>query len=292
MGKRYLANEVYEHKYVKIPKELFINKKYAHLNSDAKILYALLLDRMELSRRNGWVNEKGEIYLVLTRQEVMEMMGISDKTATKAFRQLKEAGLIEEERQGRGLPNLIYICRIEHEPLETHEGTKTRKNYDSRPVNFTSQETENLRANKTYISKTDINETDNNNSSDDEEAVVVEKNTVKALSSSVSAEDDSNKKATSSIEDIAKRVEEVLGQRIAKNILESLSQESIEQALKAYEVISKHYEIRNPAGFFVYLAREGVEPPRTAGGRRPAFSRFEQHNWAPEQLENLWEPIG
>jgi len=112
------------------------------------------------------------------------------------------------------------------------------------------------------------------------------------LSSSVSAEEDSNKKATSSIEDIAKRVEEVLGQRIAKNILESLSQESIEQALKAYEVISKHYEIRNPAGFFVYLAREGVEPPRPAGGRRPSFDFEQKHDWDPELLESLWEPIG
>jgi len=292
MGKRYLANEVYEHKYVKIPKELFINKKYAHLNSDAKILYELLLDRMELSRRNGWVNEKGEIYLVLTRQEVMEMMGISDKTATKAFRQLKEAGLIEEERQGRGLPNLIYICRIEHEPLETPEGTKTRKNYDSRPVNFTSQETENLRANKTYISKTDINETDNNNSSDDEEAVVVEKNTVKALSSSVSAEDDSNKKATSSKEEIAKKIKELTGSKIARKVLEELSAENLEKAIRIYEEKSKKQHIYSPVGYIVSLAREGAELPRPAGSQRIAFCDFEQHDWDPAQLEALWEPIG
>lgn len=263
MSKRYLINEIYDHKYVKIPKELFINPKYTHLTSDAKILYALLLDRMELSKKNNWINERGEIYLIMTREEIQNFLNISDKTATKIMNQLKEVGLIEEERQGRGLPNLIYICHIEHEDISSD---KSCKSYDSRLENFTSQESENLRGNKTNINNTDINKTDNNNN-----RVVVEKN--------------GNKK-------LIERVESIIGQKIEGNILESIPNEMLEQALETYQTISANYKVHNPAGFFIYLAKNKIKPPRPTGGRRSSFDFEQKHDWTPEDLEALWEPIG
>lgn len=102
--------------YYKVPKDLFENSRYkTALDSDAKLLYALLLDRMELSRENGWVNGYGEIYLIYTRDDLCEILGLCRNTMTKAFRQLSDSGLILEKRQGRGLPNLIFIGKIQRD---------------------------------------------------------------------------------------------------------------------------------------------------------------------------------
>ena len=72
------------------------------------------------------------------------MLNLSDKTATKAFKQLNECKLIHEKKQCANKPNLIYVEKLEHD----EELTKMiRKNYDSRIVKSTTQDTENLRPN-------------------------------------------------------------------------------------------------------------------------------------------------
>ena len=148
----YKANEVFEHKYYQIPIELFFNKNYKNkLNSDSKILYGFLLNRLTLSAKNNWCDENGNIYLIFTRKEVQELLNLSDKTATKAFKQLSDCKLIYEKKQGSTKPNLIYVGKIEHDNTLTKV---TRKNYDSRVVKSTSHESENLRPSKNNINYT------------------------------------------------------------------------------------------------------------------------------------------
>lgn len=113
-GNVYTLDEENSHRFYKMPKELFLNDKYKHLNSDAKVLYSILLDRKELSRKNRWVDENRQVYLIYTRENLAEMMGISRPTVTKAFKQLVQANLIIEERMGLNKPNRIYICRLEY----------------------------------------------------------------------------------------------------------------------------------------------------------------------------------
>ena len=108
----YRLDDVRKNQHYQMPKELFCSTKYRTLSLEAKVLYSFLLDRMELSRKNNWVNENGNIYLIFSRTEIMELMQISDKTCTKAFKQLSDLELIKEVRQGRGKPNLIFIGRI------------------------------------------------------------------------------------------------------------------------------------------------------------------------------------
>ena len=104
----YKANEILEHKYYQIPQELFVNPKYKdNLNSDSKILYAFLLDRLSLSNKYHWIDSNNNIYLIFTRQEVQNKLNLSEKTAIKAFKQLSQVNLILEKRQGLGKPNLI-----------------------------------------------------------------------------------------------------------------------------------------------------------------------------------------
>ena len=56
--KPYKDNEYLENSYYKIPQELFVSSLYKNkLNSDSKILYVFLLDRLSLSQKNYWIDE-------------------------------------------------------------------------------------------------------------------------------------------------------------------------------------------------------------------------------------------
>ena len=111
----YKSNEILENRYYQVPQELFENPLYKNnLNSDSKILYGFLLDRLSLSQKNHWFDENKRVYLIFTREEVQNKLNLSDKTVTKAFKQLKNVYLVEEKRQGLGKPNLIYVGKIQH----------------------------------------------------------------------------------------------------------------------------------------------------------------------------------
>lgn len=139
----YKANECFEHLYYQIPMELFINPLYKNkLNSDSKLLYGFLLNRLLLSAKNNWVDEDKNIYLIFTRKEVQELLNLSDKTVTKAFKQLSECNLISEKKQGTTKANRIYVGKILHDPKFTNV---SRKNYDSRNGKSTISESEKLR---------------------------------------------------------------------------------------------------------------------------------------------------
>ena len=79
------------------------------LTNTARVLYALLLDRAKLSRRNGWKDEKGKIYLIYPISNMAQDLGKSQTTIKKAMRELEDAGLVEKKRQGFCMPNIIYI---------------------------------------------------------------------------------------------------------------------------------------------------------------------------------------
>lgn len=109
----YKITEAFAHEYYQVPKDLSNNPIYAgKINSDAKLLYGLLLSRMNLSRLNNWYDENENIYLIFTRAEAQLSLDLSDKTVTKAFKQLTSVGLIKERKQGLGKPNIIYVGNV------------------------------------------------------------------------------------------------------------------------------------------------------------------------------------
>ena len=84
--------------YFRVPKILFRDIKFKDLSTDAKTLYGILLDRMGLSVKNGWLDEQGRVYIIFPVQEVMDALGCADNKATKLFRELEKFGLIERKR--------------------------------------------------------------------------------------------------------------------------------------------------------------------------------------------------
>lgn len=165
----YKSNETLENRYYQIPQELFENSLYKDkLNSDSKILYAFIIDRLTLSQKNNWIDSENNIYLIFTRQEVQDKLGLSEKTVIKAFKQLAETKLIFEKRQGLGKPNLIYVGKIQYEETENIR-FQSRKNYDSGEENITALESEDLRGIITNIIKTNIINTESINPNNDNE---------------------------------------------------------------------------------------------------------------------------
>ena len=161
---RYKINEENTIKYYQIPKELLTNPLYKGLNNDARVLYSVLRDRMELSRKNNWVNDDGEIYLIFSRENISELIGVSLPTVTKAFKQALKFGLIEEERQGQGKPNLIYICHLKLQSIDScytkpHVKSKTEKVLISEFKDIEYPTNKIFNGNETDINKTDLNTT-------------------------------------------------------------------------------------------------------------------------------------
>ena len=96
--------------FYRIPKALFTEPNFRELSTDAKVLYGILLDRMNLSVKNQWLDEQSRVYIIFTTEEIMEALSCANQKACRLMLELeKDAGLIERKRQGLGRPNLIYV---------------------------------------------------------------------------------------------------------------------------------------------------------------------------------------
>ena len=99
--------------YMQMPRWLFSDPRYAEMSLDAKVTYTFLLNRFQLSRRKGWVNEEGEVFVIFPRKALAQELRICEKRVIAAFRKLAELQLIWEKRCGRGDANQIYLACVE-----------------------------------------------------------------------------------------------------------------------------------------------------------------------------------
>lgn len=143
--------------FYRIPKLLFQDSRFQPLSTDAKTLYGILLDRMSLSARNGWLDKAGRVFIIYTVQEVQDSLGCADKKATKLLRELEEYGLIERKRRGLGKPNLIYVKNFSSESSKTPY--LNRDNDDSCGSKIACQDPVKSRGIKKKENKTEMNNT-------------------------------------------------------------------------------------------------------------------------------------
>lgn len=99
--------------HMQMPRWLFSDPRYADMSLDAKVAYTFLLNRFQLSRRNGWTNEQGEVFVIFPRKELAKELRICEKRVTAAFQKLAELNLIWEKRCGRGDANQIYLAHVQ-----------------------------------------------------------------------------------------------------------------------------------------------------------------------------------
>ncbi len=178
----YYGKEAEQFSFFRIPKLLFTDPIFTKLSSDAKVLYGILLDRMNLSMKNGWLDEENKVYIIFTIEEIAEIMCCATQKATKILQELddkKGIGLVEKKRLGLGKPNILYVKNFilqeekEKTPIQEEVTNqelcksqfKNDENHNSRNVNFTKQELCKSQCNNTNLNKTEYSNTEYNNTS-------------------------------------------------------------------------------------------------------------------------------
>ena len=98
-----------------MPYALFDNPVYTGLSNDAKLLYGLMVDRINLSIKNQeeWSDENGEVYCYFTVEVAMKFLGKSNRHIIKLKNELHKFGLLLEVRQGVNKPNRVYPLKID-----------------------------------------------------------------------------------------------------------------------------------------------------------------------------------
>ena len=143
--------------FYRIPKALFQESRFQNLSTDAKTLYGILLDRMSLSVKNGWLDEQNRVFIIFTIEDVKRALCCADNKATKLLRELEKFGLIERKRRGLGKPSLVYVKNFSAE--SSKESVKNRDNDDSCGSKIACQDPVKSRGIKKKENKTEMNNT-------------------------------------------------------------------------------------------------------------------------------------
>ena len=128
----YYGIEAEQFSFYRVPRILIKDKRFKELSSDAKLLYGLMLDRMAMSMRNGWLDSENRAYIHYTMDSIMEDLNCAKEKCAKILAELdckKGIGLIEKKRQGLGKPDIIYVknfvtLETELEEVENTENTE------------------------------------------------------------------------------------------------------------------------------------------------------------------------
>ncbi|HDF8012971.1 TPA: replication initiator protein A [Staphylococcus aureus] len=183
---RFNIQQQYREKFYQLPKVFFTNEKYMQLSNDAKIAYALLKDRLELSIKNNWFDENGDIFFIFTNDKLKNILNCHDGKLTKIKKELSKADLLEQVRCGQGKPNKLYlknpaITKEDVYEIKKQEETSGEPSHDaemrkshfkkcenriSRNAKIAFQEMRKSHTNDTDLSNTYYIETENNDMND------------------------------------------------------------------------------------------------------------------------------
>ena len=157
------GHEADQYTFYRLPKALFTDNRYKDMSDGAKILYGLMLDRMGLSMKNGWLDEQGRVYIYFTLEDVMEYMNCQRDKGMKILSELdtvKGVGLIERIRQGLGKPSIIYVKKF----IQAADLLKSEKPTSEQPDSPIAGSRKNrpLEVGNTDPNNTDINKTEKN----------------------------------------------------------------------------------------------------------------------------------
>ena len=100
-----MTNTIYIHQpekafsFTRLPNFLFEAPTFKPLSNEAKVLYAFILRRTELSRKNGWADDCGRIFLYYPICEVVTLLHCGRQKAVNTLRELQYAGLVEIQKQ-------------------------------------------------------------------------------------------------------------------------------------------------------------------------------------------------
>lgn len=174
----YNIKRQYALKFFQVPKVFMTSEKYKKLSAEAKLAFAVLSDRLQLSIKNHWFDKDGNIYFIYTGEQLEQILGCGHSKVTAIKKELTEVQLLVMKRMGQGKPNRMYLLEPEISEADIYnidqlETAPTRKvanivlpasmnsDVDETLDNTRLLKNGNLDYRKTVPSDTDINNTNN-----------------------------------------------------------------------------------------------------------------------------------
>lgn len=124
--KYFTGQETMQFAFVPVPMALLRDTRYENLSSDAKLLYALLLNRMNLSRKNQWFDEENRVFICYSIEDIAADLHCGRNKAIKALQELdteRGIGLVEKNRRGQGKGSILYVKNFYTEEGEEQKFT-------------------------------------------------------------------------------------------------------------------------------------------------------------------------
>ncbi|RQM87531.1 replication protein (plasmid) [Staphylococcus xylosus] len=169
---KYNLSQVKTERFYQLPKYLFEDAYFKKMSAEAKIMYALLKDRFELSIQNEWVDKNNNIYFIFSNKHLCEYLGYAEQKIIKLKKELVKFNLLTQERVGLNKPNRLYLLKPNYDTEPSHTKELPNSQFQnnefgsSGTVNLIGQELPNSQSNDTDLSNTDYIETENNDTND------------------------------------------------------------------------------------------------------------------------------
>ena len=104
----YYGEESEQYSFYSVPKMFFDNDKFKDLSAMSKLLYSFLLDRMSLSRKRNWIDDKNRAYIKYSLKAICNDMCVSKNSVIKYMKELQNFGLIMKFPK-EGMEDIIYV---------------------------------------------------------------------------------------------------------------------------------------------------------------------------------------
>lgn len=162
---KYNLSQVKTERFYQLPKYLFEDAYFKKMSAEAKIMYALLKDRFELSIQNEWVDKNNNIYFIFSNKHLCEYLGYAEQKIIKLKKELISFNLLTQERVGLNKPNRLYLLKPNYDIKASHSKELPNSQFQnnefgsSRTVNLSGQELPNSQSNDTESNDTnDLND--------------------------------------------------------------------------------------------------------------------------------------
>ena len=169
---KYNLSQVKTERFYQLPKYLFEDAYFKKMSAEAKIMYALLKDRFELSIQNEWIDKNNNIYFIFSNKHLCEYLGYAEQKIIKLKKELIKFNLLTQERVGLNKPNRLYLLKPNYNIKASHTKELPNSQFQnnefgsSRTVNLSGQELPNSQSNDTENNDTDYIKTESNDTND------------------------------------------------------------------------------------------------------------------------------
>ena len=104
----YYGKEAEQFTFYRLPKALITDDRFNEVTNSAKLLYGLMLDRMSLSRKRGWLDEENRVFIKYSVSNISDDLNVVKNTGIALLKELQDIGLIDVV-QANGKANVIYV---------------------------------------------------------------------------------------------------------------------------------------------------------------------------------------